>query len=146
MLRRTNGDVLELSEISLDLNLIDNAIRYKFTDAPILAVSVAEHNDSVIILVATVSSLHRLKFTHPREFSKIQEETQTYSVFHGACTGLTARESTASFYFIINQISASSKSIFVFALCIFEQFELIRTSLKNWSLRMLFLDFKCSTT
>lgn len=109
--RRTNGDVLELSEISLDLNLIDNAIRYKFTDAPILAVSIDEYNDNIVILVTTVSSLHLLKFTHPREFSKSLDELQSCSVFHGVCTGQTVREPTASLYFVINQISASSKLI-----------------------------------
>lgn len=102
---------MELSEISLNLNLIDNAIRYKFTDAPILAVSISECNENIVILVSTVSSLHLLKFTHPREFSKNQEEIQSYSVFHGACTGQTVRDPTASLYYVINQVSASSKYI-----------------------------------
>lgn len=102
---------MELSEISLDLNLIDNTIRYKFTDAPILAVSIAESNDNIIILVSTVSSLHLLKFTHPRGFSKNHEEIQSFSVFHGACTGQTARDPTSSLYFVINEVSASSKTV-----------------------------------
>lgn len=112
--RRTNGDILELSEISLDLNLVDNSIRYRFTDAPILAVSIAEANNNLIILVATVSSLHQLKFTHPREFSKGQDETQSYSVFHSACHGQTSRDATASLYYVINQLSVSSKIDFLF--------------------------------
>ena len=107
--RRTNGDILELSEISLDLNLIDNAIRYKFTDAPILAVSIAESNDNIFVLVATVGSLHQLKFTQPRQFSRSHEETQSFSIFHGVCTGQTTRDPTTSLFYVINQQSASSK-------------------------------------
>lgn len=98
---------MELSEISLDLNLIDNAIRYKFTDAPILAVSIAENNDNIIVLVATVSSLHQLKFNRPRERPTSFEETQSFSIFHAICTGQTSRD--ASLYYVINQLSASSK-------------------------------------
>lgn len=97
-----------MSEISLDLNLIDNAIRYKFTDAPILSISIVENNDNIVILVATVSSLHHLKFTHPKEFSKGRDDTQSFSVFHGACTGQSARDSNT---YVINPISASSKTI-----------------------------------
>lgn len=107
LIRRTNGDILELSEVSLDLNLIDSAVRYRFTDAPILAVSIAEHNDSIIVLVATVSSLHQLKFNLPREFPKSYEETQSFSIFHGACSG---RDVNSSLFYVINQLSASSKS------------------------------------
>lgn len=89
--------------------MIDNAIRYKFTDAPILAVSIAEINDNIIVLVTTVGSLHQLKFTQPREFTKSHEETQSFSVFHGVCTGQTARDRTTSLYYVINQVSATSK-------------------------------------
>lgn len=91
----------------MDLNLIDNAIRYKFTDAPILSVSIAEHNDKVIVLVATVSSVHYLKFSHPNRIQKCQDETQFYSVFHDACTGQTNRD--PSFFHVINQTNASSE-------------------------------------
>lgn len=106
--RRTNGNVLELSEVSLDLNLIDNAIRYKFTDAPILSVSIAEHNEKVIVLVATVSSVHYLKFAHPNRLQKNLDETQSYSVFHGACTGQTTRDPSSAYFHVINQSSAPS--------------------------------------
>lgn len=107
--RRTNGNILELSEVSLDLNLIDNAIRYKFTDAPILSVSIAEHNEKVIVLVATVSSVHFLKFSHPNRLQKNLDETQSYSVFHAACTGQSSRDSSASYFHAINQSTAPSK-------------------------------------
>lgn len=100
---------MELSEISLDLNLIDNAIRYRFTDAPILAVSIAESNDNIVVLVTTVSSLHQLKFSQPREFTKSHEETQSFSVFHGVCTGQTTRDPTTSLYYVINQLTTASK-------------------------------------
>lgn len=64
--RRTNHDVLELVEQSLDVNLVGNHVRYRFTDTPILeGISVHETINSVFILVATVSSVHCLTYKHP---------------------------------------------------------------------------------
>lgn len=60
--------------------------------------------------MATVSSLHHLKFAHPKEFPKGgREDTQSYSVFHGAFTAQSARNSSSSLFHVINPISASSK-------------------------------------
>lgn len=108
---RTNGDTLDLSEISLDVNLIDSSVQYKFTDAPILSVSIAERNEHIIVMVATVNSLHQLKFSHPNRLQKNLDETQSFSVFHDACTGQLARDSTASLFYVIAQATASSKQI-----------------------------------
>lgn len=64
--RKTNYDVLEIIEESLDTNLCNNQVRYKFQDAPILdGITVHERGGVVIMLVPTVSSLHRLTFLHP---------------------------------------------------------------------------------
>lgn len=104
--RRTNANVLELSEISLDVNLIDGAIRYKFTDAPILAVSIEDTPNGIIVLVATVNSIHRLKFTHPDFLQKNADDTQAYSIFHAACNGLGQRDAV---FHIIGHASSSSK-------------------------------------
>lgn len=62
---RTQHDCLELTETSLDANLIDNHVLYRFTDAPVLAASVHETHQHVVLLVVTVSSVHRLSYTHP---------------------------------------------------------------------------------
>lgn len=106
--RQTNEDVLDLSEISLDLNLVNNNLRYKFTDAPILAVSIAESQNNILVLVATVSSLHQLKFVSPQNYPKSHDDAQSFSIFHGA--GQHSRDPSASFYHVINQVSASSMS------------------------------------
>lgn len=68
---RISHDVLELVEHSLDVNLVNCKVRYKFTDTPILdGISIHETVNSVIILVATVSSIHKLTFPHPDKIHK----------------------------------------------------------------------------
>ncbi|XP_012270896.1 nuclear pore complex protein Nup160 homolog [Orussus abietinus] len=63
---RISHDILELVEHSLDVNLANCRVRYKFTDTPILdGISIHETVNSVIILVVTVSSVHKLTFPHP---------------------------------------------------------------------------------
>lgn len=63
---RIAHDVLELSEHSLDINLTNNQVKYRFTDTPVLdSISIHETDDMVLILVATVSSVHKLSFPHP---------------------------------------------------------------------------------
>lgn len=103
--RRTNANVLELSEISLDVNLIDNAIRYTFADAPILAVSIEESSNGMIVLVATVNSIHKLKFTHPDSLHKSSsDDSQAYSIFHAACSGQGTRDTV---FHVIGHTSSS---------------------------------------
>lgn len=59
-------DILELVEHSLDVNLANCRVRYKFTDTPILdGISIHETANFVVILIATVSSIHKLSFPHP---------------------------------------------------------------------------------
>ncbi|KAL3269609.1 hypothetical protein HHI36_008672 [Cryptolaemus montrouzieri] len=85
---RISNDILELVEHSLDINLKGNRIRYKFIDTPILdGVSVHESRDSVIVLVPTVCSVHRLMFPHPKRFHKsddllgIHSDISAHSIF-----------------------------------------------------------------
>lgn len=105
--RRTSHDVLELSEVSLDANLHDNNVRYKFAGSPVLAVSIFENNNFVVILVATVSSVHRLSFAHPDRLHK-HGDSQAMSIFHDASINSTRDPST---YYVIGQTSSSSKSL-----------------------------------
>lgn len=109
--RRTNRDILELSEVSLDLNLIDNNVRYKFSDSPVLAVSIAEIGNNVIILVATVSSVHYLKFSHPNQIHKNNDETQAYSIFHEVATNKGTRDSSSLFY-VVGHAAMPSKRLY----------------------------------
>ena len=67
ILWRTNHDNLELIETSLDWDLRKNRVRYRFQDTPVLSgVSIHETHHHVVILVATVSSVHKMRFPHPR--------------------------------------------------------------------------------
>lgn len=114
---RTDRDVLELSEISLDLNLVDSNVRYKFTDSPVLAVAISEIDDNVVVLVATVSSLHHLKFSHPNRIHKSNDETQAYSVFHDSSTNKSsARDSSSLFHVIGHAAMPSMRFLFCFHL------------------------------
>lgn len=65
-IRRTENNVLEVVEESLDVTLHGNQIRYKFTDSQVLeGLSVTETYHRIIILVPTVSSLHIFTYPHP---------------------------------------------------------------------------------
>lgn len=54
-----------MTETSLDYNLSQNNLRYKFTDSPVLSVLIKEHGNDVVLLVSTVCSLHCITFAHP---------------------------------------------------------------------------------
>lgn len=109
---RTHHDVLELLEVSLDANLTGSSVRYRFTDAPVLSVSLFEtNNQQVVILVATVSSIHRLNFTHPDVLAKHSpaaiNDGASLSVFHEASAQATRDPST--FHVIGHTAAASSE-------------------------------------
>ncbi|XP_071559183.1 nuclear pore complex protein Nup160 homolog isoform X2 [Temnothorax nylanderi] len=73
-------DVLELVEHSLDINLANCRVRYKFTDTPILdGISIHETVNSVIILIVTVSSVHKLSFSHPDKIHNQENLLGTYT-------------------------------------------------------------------
>lgn len=67
--RQTTSDAIELSEASLDVNLSSNNLRCKVAPGtpPLNFLEFYERASSqqVIILAATVSSVHRLIFPHP---------------------------------------------------------------------------------
>lgn len=59
---RAYQDVLELTEVSLDISLQRNHLRLRFTDSAVLNVSLTEQTKSITLLVVTVSSVHRYVF------------------------------------------------------------------------------------
>ena len=67
--RRTCDDMLELSEHSLNRNLIDSVLKIKFKNTLILpnGVSIHETPDRIYVLVTTLVSAHRLVFDHPNK-------------------------------------------------------------------------------
>lgn len=102
---RTDHSVLEVVEESLDINLHGNQVRYKFTDSPVLeGISVTETLSNIIILVPTVSSLHRFTYLHPDNLlKKGYKEQATYSIFHNVNEADSTEPST---YFILNSPSS----------------------------------------
>ncbi|XP_067639989.1 nuclear pore complex protein Nup160 homolog [Eurosta solidaginis] len=126
---RTYQDILELSEVCLDFTLYKNNVRYKFSDTPVLNVSITEQDRYVTILVTTVCSLHHIHFPHPDTLadsganntnlqngaSNVQatsggisidfNESQTFSIFHDANNSFVRDPS--SFYVIDTQNAAT---------------------------------------
>ncbi|XP_040836190.1 nuclear pore complex protein Nup160 [Ochotona curzoniae] len=82
---KTSGDTLELVEESLDINLLNNAVRLKFQNCSVLpgGVYVSETQNHVIILILTNQTVHRLLFPHPSRMyrSELVVESQMQSVF-----------------------------------------------------------------
>ena len=73
MIRQICNDILELVEQSLDLDLHGNCLRIRFQGLAILdGTSIHETESCVVILVSTISSVHRLVLPHP---SKHNEST-----------------------------------------------------------------------
>lgn len=94
---RTSNDVLELVEQSLDFNLLGSQVRFKFQDTQIFGgVTVWESHGNVIILVATVASVHRLIFPHPSRLQKMDigysADQVVQSIFYDASL-MTAADS-----------------------------------------------------
>lgn len=58
---------MELVEESLDVNLLNNAVRLKFQNCSLLpgGVHVSETQNHVIILILTNQTVHRLLLPHP---------------------------------------------------------------------------------
>ncbi|XP_066505753.1 nuclear pore complex protein Nup160 isoform X2 [Hoplias malabaricus] len=81
----TSGDTVELVEQSLDINLLNNAIRLKFLHCSVLpgGVHIHETFHNVFILIVTKLSVHRLVLPHPTRMyrSELVTELQMQSVF-----------------------------------------------------------------
>ncbi|KFO19850.1 Nuclear pore complex protein Nup160 [Fukomys damarensis] len=82
---KTSGDTVELVEESLDINLLNDAVRLTFQDCSVLpgGVYVAETQAHVIILMLTNQSVHRLLLPHPSRMyrSELVTESQMQSIF-----------------------------------------------------------------
>ncbi|XP_075784987.1 nuclear pore complex protein Nup160 [Pelodiscus sinensis] len=80
-----SGDTLELVEESLDINLLNNAIRLKIQNCSLLpgGVHVCETQNLVVILIVTNQTVHRLVLPHPARMyrSELITEGQMQSVF-----------------------------------------------------------------
>ncbi|KAM8717624.1 hypothetical protein ACLKA7_004338 [Drosophila subpalustris] len=91
---RTYQDIVELSEVSLDVTLMRNHVRLRFTDSAILNVSLSEQENSVTLLVVTVSSIHRIVFparSDGMSAGASAAEAQKHSVFYDANLNLKDR-------------------------------------------------------
>lgn len=74
-----------------------------------LAVTIAEHGDQVLVSVATISSVHLLKFPHPNRLQqKSHDDTQAFAIFHEATVQqIGARDQ--SLFHVIGHAATPSK-------------------------------------
>ncbi|KAI8426207.1 hypothetical protein MSG28_005135 [Choristoneura fumiferana] len=97
--KQTTSDAIELSEASLDINLTSSNLRCKVAPGtpPLSGMSVYERTASqdIVILAATVSSVHRLIFPHPESIDK-KYSSPTSGVAH-TCASLLLDNGEAVF-------------------------------------------------
>lgn len=68
---RTVNDILELVEISTEHVLENNQVRITFPNSPVLSkIAVMEFSDSIVIMVAALTSVHRFDLPHPKTTNK----------------------------------------------------------------------------
>lgn len=68
---RTFNDILELVELSLEKVLDSSQVKIRFTNSPVISnISVIEFSDSIVIMVATSTSVHRWDLQHPKLTNK----------------------------------------------------------------------------
>ncbi|XP_028287626.1 nuclear pore complex protein Nup160 isoform X2 [Parambassis ranga] len=81
----TSGDTVQLVEQSLDANLLNNAVKLKFSHCAVLpgGVNIQETLNNVIILICTNQSVHRLVLPHPTRMyrSELVTELHMQSIF-----------------------------------------------------------------
>lgn len=81
----TSADTVQLVEESLDTNLLNNAIRLKFSCCSVLpgGVTIQETLNNIIILISTNQSVHRLVLPHPARMyrSELVTERHMQSIF-----------------------------------------------------------------
>uniref|UniRef100_A0A8B9GAH5 Nucleoporin 160 n=1 Tax=Amazona collaria TaxID=241587 RepID=A0A8B9GAH5_9PSIT len=81
----TSGDTVELVEESLDVNLLNNAVRLRIHGCPLLpgGVHICEVQSHLVILLLTGQTVHRLLLPHPSRLyrSELITESQMQSVF-----------------------------------------------------------------
>lgn len=81
----TCGDSVQLVELSLDTNLLNNAVKLKFSHCSVLpgGVHIQETLNNVIVLICTNQSVHRLVLPHPTRMyrSELVTELHMQSIF-----------------------------------------------------------------
>ncbi|XP_053606276.1 nuclear pore complex protein Nup160 homolog isoform X2 [Plodia interpunctella] len=111
---QTTSDAIEISESSLDTNLTGSNLRCKVAPGtpPLSNIMAYERLSTreVVILAATVSSVHRLIFPHPESFDKKSTfgsmSTSSPSIFHD-----TSSVNSPNNYFILNQYSNATTGV-----------------------------------
>ncbi|XP_077588676.1 nuclear pore complex protein Nup160 isoform X1 [Stigmatopora nigra] len=77
----TSGDTVQLAEHSLDGDLLNNALRLRFTHCQVLpgGVAITETPDEVVLLIATNRSVHRVPLPHPKRTYRGELATELHA-------------------------------------------------------------------
>lgn len=63
---RVSSHDLELVELSAEFNLTGNQVRITFNNSPIISsVNIIEFSNSIVLLIATLTSVHKIHLPHP---------------------------------------------------------------------------------
>lgn len=83
---RSVDDIVELVELSTEVELENNQVRIKFANSPVINnLNVIEFSDSLTIMIATNTSVHRLNLPHPKTTNKsVLNELTTELIFNPA--------------------------------------------------------------
>ncbi|XP_068618612.1 nuclear pore complex protein Nup160 homolog [Battus philenor] len=111
---QTTSDAIELSEASLDVNLSASNLRCKVAPGtpPLNSLTFYERSatQEIIILAATVSSVHRLVFPHPESLERRSTfgsiNNTSVSIFHD-----TTAVNNPNNYYILNQYSNTTTGV-----------------------------------
>lgn len=68
---RTFNYQLELAEFSTEFNLPCSQVRIKFSNSPVISyVNVVEFSNSIFLMIATLTSVHKIQLPHPNTTNK----------------------------------------------------------------------------
>uniref|UniRef100_A0A8C3PTL4 Nucleoporin 160 n=1 Tax=Calidris pygmaea TaxID=425635 RepID=A0A8C3PTL4_9CHAR len=109
----TSGDTVELVEESLDVNLLNNAVRLRIQGCPFLpgGVHLCEVQSHLVVLLVTGQTVHRLLLPHPARMyrSELITESQMQSVFTDI--GKSNFRDPSNYYVIPNVPGLASNSV-----------------------------------
>uniref|UniRef100_A0A6G1SJ61 Nuclear pore complex protein Nup160 n=1 Tax=Aceria tosichella TaxID=561515 RepID=A0A6G1SJ61_9ACAR len=115
---RTINDIIELVEISTEVHLEDNQVRVRFVNSPIINnVHVIEFSDSIVLIIATTSSVHRLYLPHPKTTNRsVLADLTSDVLFNTSNYYIIAQHGSASTQYPISASSWFDKSLIKCAL------------------------------
>lgn len=112
--RRINKDTIEFKEISMDIELEGNELHLRLQNIPVLeGISIHETPTDVVILFATVGSVHRLIFPHPKKLHRLSSSPSSARSGQSIFSNFSERALTdpKNFYVWNNHLGSGAGSV-----------------------------------